>query len=135
MRTLRKYFLFIAINMLMHFPMYAVFSSLFRAYFIVEFFFSAVEEVLTLRDSPCTCNLQETRKTFYPGRRILSLFRSNLFLTLRDFSVVYSYNHCLPLTSGFLLASWFSGTPLPFQIENGCPRKYDVCAPQNFGAM
>lgn len=120
--------------MLMHFPTYVVFSSLFHAYFIVEFF-SAVEDILTLRDSLCTCNLQETRKSFYPGRRILPLSRSNLFLTLRDFSVVYSYNHCLPLTSGFLLASWLSGTPLPFQIENDCPRKYDVCAPQNFGAM
>lgn len=73
-------------------------------------------------------------RVFIPGD-VPPLPRSNLFLTVRDFSVVYSYNHCLPLTSGFLLASWLSRTPLPFQIENDCPRKYDVCAPQNFGAM
>lgn len=39
LRITHKYFLFVVINILMHFPMCAVFSSLFRAHFIAEFFF------------------------------------------------------------------------------------------------
>lgn len=39
LRTICKYFLFVVINILMRFPMCAVFSSLFHAHFIAEFFF------------------------------------------------------------------------------------------------
>jgi len=53
LRAVRKYFLFVAINMLMHFPTCTVFSSLFRVHFIAKFFFS------------CRGGLNPSRLTMY----------------------------------------------------------------------